>query len=165
MNEIIINYNNQKKDVIVLENGKIVEKYQENDNNKTIEGNIYLGKVINVLPGMGAAFVDIGEEKNAFLHIKDVLPKASDITGNKNEKLSKSKITDFIKVGMPVVVQVKKDRTETKGARVSLDLNIAGRYVALVSNSSFIIYLLISSMYMGCFFSNITNNSISIIQE
>ena len=78
-----INYNNQKKDVIVLENGKIVEKYQENDNNKTIEGNIYLGKVINVLPGMGAAFVDIGEEKNAFLHIKDVLPKASEITGNK----------------------------------------------------------------------------------
>ena len=138
MKEIIVNYNNQKKDVIVVDDGVVVEKYQELDSNKTIEGNIYLGKVIDVLPGMQAAFVDIGEEKNAFLHIKDVLPKASDITGNKNEKLSKSKITDFIKVGMPVVVQVKKDRTETKGARVSLDLNIAGRYVALVSNSSFI---------------------------
>lgn len=97
MNEIIINYNNQKKDVIVLENGKIVEKYQENDNNKTIEGNIYLGKVINVLPGMGAAFVDIGEEKNAFLHIKDVLPKASEITGNKNEKINKNDIKKYVR--------------------------------------------------------------------
>ena len=138
MKEIIVNYNNQKKDIIVIEDGIVVEKYQEFDNNKTIEGNIYLGKVVDVLPGMQAAFVDIGEDKNAFLHIKDVLPKASDITGNKNEKLGKSKITNFIKVGMPVVVQVKKDKTETKGARVSLDLNIAGRYVALLSNSSFI---------------------------
>ena len=90
MNEIIINYNNQKKDVIVLENGKIVEKYQENDNNKTIEGNIYLGKVINVLPGMGAAFVDIGEEKNAFLHIKDVLLKQAKLQEIKMKKLIKT---------------------------------------------------------------------------
>ena len=138
MNEIIINYNNQKKDVIVLENGKIVEKYQENDNNKTIEGNIYLGKVINVLPGMGAAFVDIGEEKNAFLHIKDVLPKASEITGNKNEKINKNDIKKYVRADMPIVVQVKKDKNETKGARISTELNIAGKYVALVPNSKFI---------------------------
>ena len=138
MNEIIINYNNQKKDVIVLENGKIVEKYQENDNNKTIEGNIYLGKVINVLPGMGAAFVDIGEEKNAFLHIKDVLPKVSEITGNKNEKINKNDIKKYVRADMPIVVQVKKDKNETKGARISTELNIAGKYVALVPNSKFI---------------------------
>ena len=138
MNEIIINYNNQKKDVIVLENEKIVEKYQENDNNKTIEGNIYLGKVINVLPGMGAAFVDIGEEKNAFLHIKDVLPKASEITGNKNEKINKNDIKKYVRADMPIVVQVKKDKNETKGARISTELNIAGKYVALVPNSKFI---------------------------
>ena len=138
MNEIIINYNNQKKDVIVLENGKIVEKYQENDNNKTIEGNIYLGKVINVLPGMGAAFVDIGEEKNAFLHIKDVLPKASEITGNKNEKINKNDIKKYVRADMPMVGQVKKDKNETKGARISTELNIAGKYVALVPNSKFI---------------------------
>ena len=138
MNEIIINYNNQKKDVIVLENGKIVEKYQENDNNKTIEGNIYLGKVINVLPGMGAAFVDIGEEKNAFLHIKDVLPKASEITGNKNEKINKNDIKKYVRADMSIVVQVKKDKNETKGARISTELNIAGKYVALVPNSKFI---------------------------
>lgn len=138
MNEIIINYDNQKKDIIVLENGKVVEKYQEYDNNKTIEGNIYLGKVINILPGMGAAFVDIGEEKNAFLHIKDVLPKASNVTGNKNEKINNNDIKKFVRVNMPIIVQVKKDKNETKGARISTELNIAGKYIALVPNSNFI---------------------------
>ena len=138
MKEIIINYNNQKKDILVLESGKIVEQYQEFDDSRTLEGNIYLGKVIDVLTGMQAAFVDIGEERNAFLHIKDVLPKASNVTGNKNEKLSKSDIRKFIKVGDPIIVQVKKDKNDTKGARISTDINIAGKYVALLPNSNFI---------------------------
>lgn len=86
----------------------------------------------------GAAFVDIGEEKNAFLHIKDVLPKVSEVTGNKNEKLGKSDIKKYVKVGMPIIVQVKKDKNEIKGARISTDLNIAGKYIALVPNSKFI---------------------------
>lgn len=138
MKEIIINYNNQKKDIIVVEDGKIVEQYQELDNNKTLEGNIYLGKVVDVLIGMQAAFVDIGEDKNAFLHIKDILPKTSNVTGNKNEKLSNSDIRKYIKVGDPVVVQVKKDKNDTKGARISTDINIAGKYIALLPNSNFI---------------------------
>lgn len=86
----------------------------------------------------GAAFVDIGEEKNAFLHIKDVLPKASEVTGNKNEKIGKSDIKKYVRVGMPIIVQVKKDKNETKGARISTDLNIAGKYTALIPNSKFI---------------------------
>lgn len=86
----------------------------------------------------GAAFVDIGEEKNAFLHIKDVLPKVSEVTGNKNEKLGNSDIKKYVKVGMPIIVQVKKDKNEIKGARISTDLNIAGKYIALVPNSKFI---------------------------
>lgn len=138
MNEIIINYSNQKKDILVIENGVIVEQYQECDENRTLEGNIYVGKVVDVLPGMQAAFVDIGEEKNAFLHVKDVIPKASNITGNKNEKLSESDISDYIKVGDLVVVQIKKDKNESKGARVSTDINIAGKYVAVVPHSDFI---------------------------
>lgn len=138
MKEIIINYSNQKKDIIVAENGKIVEQYQEFDDSKTLEGNIYLGKVVDVLVGMQAAFVDIGEDRNAFLHIKDVLPKTSNITGNKNEKLSKADIRKYIKVGDPIVVQVKKDKNETKGARISTDINIAGKYVALLPNSNFV---------------------------
>lgn len=138
MKSIIINSNDSKVDVIVIENDKIVEKYQESIDKKSNEGNIYLAKIADVLPGMQAAFVDIGEEKNAFLHIKDVIPKANNVTGNKKEKLSKSNITNFVKVGMPVVVQVKKDKVETKGPRVSLDLNIAGRYSVLITNSHFI---------------------------
>lgn len=138
MKEIIVNYNNQKKDILLLENGNIVEQYQEDDNMRTLEGNIYIGKVVDVLAGMQAAFVDIGEEKNAFLHIKDVIPKASNITGNKNEKLSKSDIKQYIKVGEPIIVQVKKDKIETKGARISTDINIAGKYVAILPNSSFV---------------------------
>lgn len=138
MKEIIINYSNQKKDILVIENGIVVEKYQEDDNMRTLEGNIYVGKVVDVLPGMQAAFVDIGEGKNAFLHIKDVIPKASNVTGNKNEKLSNSDISKYVKVGDSVVVQIKKDKNEAKGARVSTDINIAGKYVALVPNSDFI---------------------------
>lgn len=56
MKEIIINYDNQKSDIVVLENGNVIEKYQEHDFNKSIEGNIYLGKVINILPGMRSSF-------------------------------------------------------------------------------------------------------------
>ena len=138
MKEIIINNDSQKSNIVVVENGKVIEQYQEFFDNKTAEGNIYVGKVINVLPGMQAAFVDIGEEKNAYLHIKDVLPKVSDITGNKNEALSNSDIKKYVKVGMPVIVQVKKDKVETKGARISTNLNIPGKYVALIPNSNFI---------------------------
>ena len=138
MKEIIINYSNQKKDILVVENGKIVEQYKEYENSRTLEGNVYIGKVVDVLDGMQAAFVNIGEERNAFLHIKDVLPKVSDVTGNKNEKMSDADISKYIKVGSPVVVQVKKDRIDTKGARISTDINIGGKYVALVPNSNFV---------------------------
>lgn len=138
MKEIIINNDSQKSNIVVVENGKVIEQYQEFFDNKTAEGDIYVGKVINVLPGMQAAFVDIGEEKNAYLHIKDVLPKVSDITGNKNEALSNSDIKKYVKVGMPVIVQVKKDKVETKGARISTNLNIPGKYVALIPNSNFV---------------------------
>lgn len=138
MREIIINNDNQKSNIVVIENGKVVESYNEFYNNKTIEGNIYIGKVVSVLQGMQAAFVDIGEEKNAFLHIKDVLPKASSVTGNKNEKMNGNDIKKYISVGKPILVQVKKDKVETKGARISTDINIPGKYIALIPNSEFV---------------------------
>ncbi len=138
MKEIIINNDNQKSNIVVIENGKVVEHYKEFYDNQTIEGNIYVGKVVSVLPGMQAAFVDIGEEKNAFLHIKDIMPKASNVTGNKNEKLNNNDIKKYVRVGMPILVQVKKDKVETKGARISTDINIPGRYVALIPKSNFI---------------------------
>lgn len=138
MKEIIINNDGEKSNIVVLEDRKIVEHYCEYYDNKTIEGNIYIGKVVSVLQGMQAAFVDIGEEKNAFLHIKDVLPKVSNVTGNKNEKMNGIDISKYVKVGMPILVQVKKDKVETKGARISTDINIPGRYIALIPNSDFV---------------------------
>ena len=139
MQEILVNVDKQRnKTIVVVENGRLVEKYQENDGAERLEGNIYIGKVQNVLLGMQAAFVDIGKEKNTFIHIRDVMPKASNETGNKNEPLNKYNIKDYIRTEMPILVQVKKYSTSKKGARVSTHMNISGRYIVLMPNSEFI---------------------------
>ena len=95
MKDIIVNCAKDKKTIVVVEDGNLIEKYEEYNELQRLEGNIYLGKITDILPGMQAAFVDIGDEKNAFLHIKDVLPKASEITGNKNEKINKNDIKKY----------------------------------------------------------------------
>ena len=138
MSEIIINCNNNNKTIAIVDNQNLIEHYEENEQSHRIEGNIYLGKVVDVLNGMQAAFIDIGEETKAFLHIKDVLPKVSNETGNKNEEYSKYNIKDYIREGMPIIVQVKKDKTDQKGARVSTHLNIGGRFAALMPNLNFV---------------------------
>lgn len=139
MKEIIISKNeNSAYMVLLLEDGKIVEKYDESESNKILEGNIYCGIVKNVLPGMQSAFVDIGEDKNAFLHIKDVIPKVSNETGNKEEDFSKYKIKDYIKQGMPILVQIKKDEEAQKGARISTHISLTGRFCVLMVDVNFI---------------------------
>ena len=79
MQEIIINKTENLKRIMLLQDGKLVEYYEEKSEYKRLEGNIYLGKIRNILPGIQAAFVDIGEEKNAFVHLKDIAPK-KDVT-------------------------------------------------------------------------------------
>ena len=138
MQELIINSDGENKQIALVENGKLIEKYDERPDMHRLEGNIYLGRVENVLQGMQAAFVNIGEEKNTFMHIKDVIPKVSNETGNKNELLSKYDIKDYIRVGMPILVQVKKDRTNKKGARVSTNISLPGRFVVLLPDTNFI---------------------------
>lgn len=138
MKEIVISCSEDKKIISLVEDFKLIENYEESDGNHRLEGNIYLGIVTDVLPGMQAAFVDIGDEKNAFLHIKDLLPKVSNETGNKNEDLSKYNIKDYVKIGMPVIVEVKKDKTDKKGAKVSTNLNLAGKFAVVIPNSEFI---------------------------
>ena len=138
MKEIIVNDSNDKRIITVVEDGELIEKYEEDEELHRLEGNIYLGKVTDILVGMQAAFVDIGDDKNAFLHLKDLLPKASNETGNKELDLNQYNIKDYVKVGMPIMVQVKKDKTEKKGAKVSTHLNIAGKFVVLIPNSKFI---------------------------
>ena len=139
MKDIIINKNEDGSNLIALvENGKLIEKYYDEKSIKANERNIYCGIVRDLLPGMQSAFVDIGEDKNAFTHIKDVIPKVSNVTGNKDENLEKYKIKDYLKVNMPVLVQVKKSEENLKGARVSTHISITGRLSVLMINVDFI---------------------------
>lgn len=138
MQELLINVDKDKKNILLVENGKLIEQYVEEEGKDRLEGNIYLGIVENVLPGMQAAFVNIGEEKNTFIHIRDVIPKISEETGNKNEDFTDYNIRDYLKTGMPILVQVKKDSTNKKGARISTHLSIPGRFIVLMPNEKFI---------------------------
>ena len=138
MQELIVIQKQDLKEISILEEGVLKEHYKEREDKKRLEGNIYIGKVTDVLIGMQAAFVDIGAEKNAFLHIRDILPKKSNVTGNKKEELENYKIKDYIKPNQKVLVQVKKDSNNIKGARVSTNIQIAGRFVVVLPENDFI---------------------------
>ena len=110
------------------DNLKVAELYVERRGQRSIVGNVYKGVVDNVLPGMEAAFVDIGLERNGFLHVDEiVLPggKAAPRRGRGRGR----RINELIKPGQEVLVQVVKDPLKTKGARLSMQLSIAGRYL------------------------------------
>ena len=138
MQELIIIQPETNKQIYLVENGELKEYYSEKDENKNIEENIYVGKVVNILQGMQAAFIDIGEEKKAYLHIKDILPKKSTETGNKEENIENYKIKDYIKQNEPILVQVKKDSNNLKGPKVSLNVQIPGRFVVILPENDFI---------------------------
>ena len=109
---------------------RVAELYLERRGNRSIVGNIYKGKVDNVLPGLEAAFVDIGLDKNGFLHVDEiVLPGVEVARRGRGGKEGGTKIADLLKPGQEVVVQVVKDPLKTKGARLSMELTIAGRYM------------------------------------
>lgn len=139
MLEILINKEDDKKNIALLENGRLLEYYMDEDNSKRNEGNIYVGVVKNIIKGMQAAFIDIGTEKNSFIHLKDILDKIDEknlenITDN-NDKIN---ITDVIKEGQRLLVQVKKDSNLQKGARVSTHINLPSKYIALMPNTDII---------------------------
>src|SRR5215217_6845414 len=111
----------------VPEGYRVAEVYFERRGGRSIVGNIYKGKVDNVLPGLEAAFVDIGLDKNGFLHVDEiVLPGVERV---KRGRGSGPRITDLLKPGQEIVVQVIKDPLKTKGARLSMEITIAGRYM------------------------------------
>jgi ribonuclease G len=110
----------------------VAELYLERRGSRSIVGNIYKGRVDNVLAGLEAAFVDIGLEKNGFLHVDEiVLPGVETPRRGRGSGREARQITDMLKPGQEVVVQVVKDPLKTKGARLSMDLTIAGRYMVL----------------------------------
>jgi ribonuclease G len=112
---------------------RVAELYIERRGSRSIVGNIYKGKVDNVLPGLEAAFVDIGLEKNGFLHADDIVFPGVEVarrgrTGRQRGK----RITELLKPGEEVLVQAVKDPLKTKGPRLSMQLSIAGRYLVYV---------------------------------
>src|SRR3712207_6693647 len=108
---------------------RVAEVYFERRGGRSIVGNIYKGRVDNVLPGLEAAFVDIGLDKNGFLHVDEiVLPGVEQVKRGRGKE-SAPRISDLLRPGQEIVVQVIKDPLKTKGARLTMELTIAGRYM------------------------------------
>jgi ribonuclease G len=114
------------------DDGRVGELYIERRGSRSLVGNIYKGKVDNVLAGLEAAFVDIGLEKNGFLHVDDIVIPGVEVARRGREGTKGQRIAEILKPGQEVVVQVVKDPLKTKGARLSMQLSIAGRYLVYV---------------------------------
>ena len=135
MLEILISKKENQDEIALLENGNLVEYYIDEKNSVRKEGNIYKGIIKDVIKGMQAAFVDIGTEKNGFIHLKDLLPKVDETKENIEQNLN---ITDVVKPGQKVLVQVKKDSNMQKGARVSTHINLPSKYIVLMPNTDIV---------------------------
>lgn len=135
MQEIIINKKENDISVYVLEGNKLVEMYCYTENTNSTLGNIYNGRVTDIMNGMQAAFINIGLDRNALISVKDALKKVDIV----KEKLDTNiKMSDILKSGQNILVQVKKEQTEGKGARVSTHVTIPGKYIVLMPNSDIV---------------------------
>ncbi len=156
-NELIINSTQNGCRIALLKDKSLVEFHHDEDGNKFTVGDIYLGNVRKVVQGLNAAFIDIGYEKDAFLHYLDLGPKYSSLqeytkralhnrkntTSGKLDKFNlkpdidkHGKITDVLSKNQQILVQVVKEPISTKGPRLSCELSIAGRYLVLVPFSN-----------------------------
>lgn len=138
--EIIADINRYQTRVATLENGELMDLFIERKGKERVVGNIYLGRVQNVLPGMQAAFVDIGLEKNAFLYAGDILSDIGDMefpdrTTKPNLEVN---IRDVVKTGQEVLVQILKEPVGTKGARVTTHITLPGRTLVLMPTVNYI---------------------------
>ena len=117
------------------ENLRVGELYVERRGSRSIVGNIYMGVVDNVLPGMEAAFVDIGLERNGFLHVDEIVTADGQVVPKRGRGKGK-RIDELLKPKQEILVQVVKDPLKTKGARLSMQLSIAGRYLVYMPQGS-----------------------------
>lgn len=127
-NELIINITLGETRVARLENGSVAEFYTERVHEADIVGNIYKGRVVRVLPGMQAAFVEIGLARSAFLHASDFMP-SEEMAEGLEEAARRVRIQDMLKEGREILVQVAKAPIGTKGARLTSVVSLPGRYL------------------------------------
>jgi ribonuclease G len=126
--ELVISVDVGEQRVAILEDDRVAEVYLERPERRSIAGNIYLGVVDNVLPGMEAAFVEIGLEKNGFLYVDEIV--GPELEGRKGAR----RIQDLIKRGQTILVQAVKDPMKSKGARLTTELSLPGRFLVYVPN-------------------------------
>jgi ribonuclease G len=150
-NELVIDASSSEIAIALLENKKLLELNKEKTDTKFTVGDIYLGKVKKIMPGLNAAFVDVGYEKDAFLHYLDLGPQFStlnkflNIAQSRKGKMipvpkfkrdgdinKEGKITEILKVGQTVIVQVAKEPISTKGPRLGSEISLAGRNLVLM---------------------------------
>ncbi|MDO2949941.1 ribonuclease G [Aeromonas simiae] len=134
--ELLINVTPSETRVALVENGQLQEVHVERQARRGIVGNIYKGKISRVLPGMQAAFVDIGMDKAAFLHASDIVPHTECVAIKEKEQFQAGNIAELVRQGQDIMVQVVKDPLGTKGARLTTDLTLPSRYLVFMPGSA-----------------------------
>src|ERR1051326_6029036 len=143
--EIVINATKHESRIAVLDEGQVVELWVERTRQRTIVGNIYKGRVTKVLPGMQSAFVDLGLERDAFLYVSDVIEDLEDYDSEHSDELhledvpaqqprGETSISDLLREGQEIVVQVSKDTIAGKGARITSHITLPGRFLVYMSS-------------------------------
>jgi ribonuclease G len=135
--EIVINATKHESRIAVLDEGQVVELWVERTRQRTIVGNIYKGRVTKVLPGMQSAFVDLGLERDAFLYVSDVIEDIEDFDTDGEDEMAlddvtpqaRPEISDLLREGQEVLVQVSKDTIAGKGARITSHVTLPGRFL------------------------------------
>src|SRR5690606_15982626 len=134
--EILVNFGPTETRAALIENGVVQEIYIERVKRKGYVGNIYLGKVVRVLPGMQAAFVDIGQERAGFIHAADIAPLNKNGMEERNAEVGD--IRSLAHEGQSLLVQVTKDPIGNKGARLTTHLSVSARYLVYMPQTEHI---------------------------
>ena len=134
--ELLVNVTPSETRVALVEHGILQEVHLERQARRGLVGNIYKGKISRVLPGMQAAFVDIGMDKAAFLHASDIVPHTECVDVQEKEHFQVGNIAELVRQGQDIMVQVVKDPISTKGARLTTDITLPSRYLVFMPGSS-----------------------------
>ena len=139
MLELIIDKNKECETICLIENGKLQELYKESEESKSLrlEGNIYAGKVADIIQGMQAAFIDYGDNKKGFIHYKDAVPQIDEKI-EKPLELSDADIRKVLKPNSKILIQIKKDSNDKKGAKVSTHISLPSKYIVFMPNTKII---------------------------